>query len=87
MAETKAEYKIELDPVFQAKLTVLVETQKMKAPHAPASGSDMINKATALGINMMLRMLLRDDPGYMMPMQGLIGSPAERAGDVATIIE
>ena len=41
MSDIKAEYKIELDPVFQAKLAVLLETQKVKAPHAPASGGDM----------------------------------------------
>jgi hypothetical protein len=89
MADIKSEYKIELDAVFQAKLAVLVETQKMKAPHAPVSASDMINKATALGINQILRMVLRDEPNYMMPgvMHGMIPSPAERAGDVATIIE
>ncbi|HRI72507.1 MAG TPA: hypothetical protein PK156_50070 [Polyangium sp.] len=89
MADNKAEYKIELDPVFQAKLAVLVETQKMKAPHAPSSSSDMINKATALGVNMMLRLLLQNEPGYMMPgmMHGAIPMPAERAGDVMTIVE
>jgi hypothetical protein len=85
MADSKAEYKIELDPVFQAKLAVLVETQKMKAPHAPASGSDMLNKATALGINQMLRMLLRDEPVFMG--HGMIPTPGERAGDVMTIVD
>lgn len=89
MADIKSEYKIELDAVFQAKLAVLVETQKMKAPHAPASGSDMLNKAAALGINQMLRMLLRDEPAYNM-LHGVVGGipvPAERAGDVMTIVE
>lgn len=85
MADIKSEYKIELDPVFQAKLAVLVETQKMKAPHSPASGSDMINKAAALGINQMLRMLLREEPAFMH--HGMIPVPAERAGDVMTIVE
>lgn len=85
MADIKSEYKIELDAVFQAKLAVLVETQKMKAPHAPASGSDMLNKAAALGINQMLRMVLRDEP--VSPYHGMIAVPAERAGDVMTIVE
>lgn len=81
----KAEYKIDLDPVFQAKLAVLVETQKMKSPHAPVSGSDMINKAAALGINQLLRMVLRDEPAYMV--HGTVPMPAERAGDVLSILE
>jgi len=85
MSDIKAEYKIELDPVFQAKLAVLLETQKVKAPHAPASGGDMLNKATALGINQMLRMLLRDEPAYIP--HAMVQTAMERAGDVLTLGE
>lgn len=84
MPDNKAEYKIELDAVFQAKLTVLVETHKLKTPHLPTSGSDMINKATALGIDSMLRASLHESRLPMIP-DGFNWPLPARAGEVGTI--
>lgn len=83
--ETKAEYKVELDAVFTAKLQVLVETEKLKNPHAPVSGSDIVNKALAIGLNNMLAITLRDTPVHMVPTPWPANGYA-RVGDVGTFM-
>ena len=51
--EKQVKYEIVLNPVFAAKLQVLVESKKAKSG-GPADEKDVVNAATALGLNMML---------------------------------
>lgn len=77
----KNEYKVELDPVYKAKLEVLVETAKLKAPHAPITRDDVVNKALAQGLDTMLRQTLGLGDGPWLPSGNVIGT-VPRAGMV-----
>lgn len=54
MTNAKTEYKVELDPVYRAKLEVLLESDKKNRPDTSRTGSQMLNEALAIGINQML---------------------------------